>query len=172
MRKAVEAWKQKRSAYYDMYIMILFTHYGIYFWLELAYAFHTLKTYTKHMQQSACFSLTLDLQLLSVPEIIDLVFAKTSSKRSFSMTEYERFGLVFPKTRVYKFGHSARNSVPQPFRIWEKHSELSNFVPNHSAEDTNARSSFRTIFYAVKHKFGNFEGFFLGACAQDNYEIR
>jgi hypothetical protein len=33
-----------------------------------------------------------------VPEIIDLVFAKTSPKRSFSMTEYERIGLVFTKT--------------------------------------------------------------------------
>jgi len=32
-----------------------------------------------------------------VPEIIDTVFAKTSRKRSFSMTEYERFGLVFTK---------------------------------------------------------------------------
>jgi hypothetical protein len=40
-----------------------------------------------------------------VPEIIDTVFAKTSPKRSFSMTEYECFGLVFTKTRVYKFGH-------------------------------------------------------------------
>ncbi len=40
-----------------------------------------------------------------MPETIDPVFAKTSSKRSFSMTEYERFGLVFTKTRVYKFGH-------------------------------------------------------------------
>jgi hypothetical protein len=39
------------------------------------------------------------------PEIIDPVFTKTSPKRSFSMTEYERFGLVFTKTRVYKFGH-------------------------------------------------------------------
>jgi hypothetical protein len=39
------------------------------------------------------------------PEIIDLVFAKTSPKRWFSMTEYERFGLDFTKTRVYKFGH-------------------------------------------------------------------
>ncbi len=36
---------------------------------------------------------------------VDPVFAKTSPKRSFSMTEYERFGLVFTKTRVYKFGH-------------------------------------------------------------------
>jgi hypothetical protein len=40
-----------------------------------------------------------------VPEIIDTVFTKTSPIRSFSMTEYERFGLVFTKTRVYKFGH-------------------------------------------------------------------
>jgi hypothetical protein len=41
----------------------------------------------------------------TVPEIIDPVFAKTSPKRSFSITEYEHFGLVFTKTRVYKFGH-------------------------------------------------------------------
>jgi hypothetical protein len=40
----------------------------------------------------------------SVPEIIDPVFAKTSPKRSFSMTEYERFGLVFTKTRVFNSG--------------------------------------------------------------------
>ncbi len=33
-----------------------------------------------------------------VPEIIDLVFEKTSPKRSFSMTENERFGLVFANT--------------------------------------------------------------------------
>jgi hypothetical protein len=41
----------------------------------------------------------------AVPEIIDPVFAKTSPKRSFSMTESEHFGLVFTKARVYKFGH-------------------------------------------------------------------
>ncbi len=46
-----------------------------------------------------------------VPEIIDPVFAKTSPKRWFSMTEYERFGLVFTKTRVYEFGHRALLSV-------------------------------------------------------------
>ncbi len=44
----------------------------------------------------------------AVPEIIDTVFAKTSPKRSFSMTEYERLGIVFTKTRVYKFGHCSR----------------------------------------------------------------
>jgi hypothetical protein len=42
----------------------------------------------------------------SVPEIIDPVFAKTSPKRSFSMTEYERFGLVFTK-----FGHRSDQPV-------------------------------------------------------------
>jgi hypothetical protein len=44
---------------------------------------------------------------LTVLEIIDPLFAKTSPKRSFSITEYERVGLVFTKTRVYKFGHWA-----------------------------------------------------------------
>jgi hypothetical protein len=33
-----------------------------------------------------------------VPEFIDPVFAITSPKRSFSMTENERFGIVFVKT--------------------------------------------------------------------------
>jgi hypothetical protein len=33
-----------------------------------------------------------------VPEIIDPVFAKTSPKRSFCITENERFELVFTKT--------------------------------------------------------------------------
>ncbi len=33
-----------------------------------------------------------------VPEIIDPVYAKTSPKRSFCMTENQRFGLVFKKT--------------------------------------------------------------------------
>jgi hypothetical protein len=36
-----------------------------------------------------------------MPEIIDTVFVKTSPKRSFSMTEYEGFGLVFTNTRVF-----------------------------------------------------------------------
>jgi hypothetical protein len=53
----------------------------------------------------------LERNWLSVPEIIDPVFAKTSPKRSFSMTEYERFGLVFTKTRVYKFGHRNAKSM-------------------------------------------------------------
>ncbi len=46
-----------------------------------------------------------------MPEIIDIVIAKTSPKRSLSMTEYERFGLVFTKTWVYKFGHRPTYTV-------------------------------------------------------------
>ncbi len=38
------------------------------------------------------------VQNTPVPEIIDPVFAKTSPKRSFCMTENERFGLVLVKT--------------------------------------------------------------------------
>ncbi len=44
-----------------------------------------------------------------MPEIIDPVFAKTSQNARFLLSEYERFGLVFTKTRVYKFGHWSRN---------------------------------------------------------------
>ncbi len=42
---------------------------------------------------------------MPVPEIIDPVFTKTSQNACFLLSENERFGLVFVKTRVYKFGH-------------------------------------------------------------------
>jgi hypothetical protein len=48
-----------------------------------------------------------------VPEIIDPVFAKTSQNARFLLSEYERFGLVFTKTRVYKFGHSSGYFLPE-----------------------------------------------------------
>ncbi len=46
-----------------------------------------------------------------MPEIIDPVFAKTSWKRSFSMTENERFGLVFVKTGAINSGTGLRYTV-------------------------------------------------------------
>jgi hypothetical protein len=49
-----------------------------------------------------------------VPEIKDTVFAKTSPKHSFSMTEYERFGLVFTKTR------SINSDTGANVIIWDK----------------------------------------------------
>ncbi len=69
-----------------------------------------------------------------VPEIIDPVFAKTSPKRSFSMTEYERLGLVFTKTRVYKFGHSWVGSYTRPVSslpvpIYVHCTTIQNWVP-------------------------------------------
>jgi hypothetical protein len=51
----------------------------------------------------------------TVPEVIDPVFAKTSPKRSFCMTENERFGLVFVKTGSINSGtvdsHSKNQTV-------------------------------------------------------------
>jgi hypothetical protein len=46
-----------------------------------------------------------------VPENRDPVFAKTSPKRSFCMTENERFGLVFVKTRSMNSGTGKNNPV-------------------------------------------------------------
>ncbi len=49
-----------------------------------------------------------------MPEIIDPVCVKTSPKRAFSMTAYERFGLVFTKTQVNKFGHRKEKTKSAP----------------------------------------------------------
>ncbi len=46
-----------------------------------------------------------------VPEFIDIVFAKTSPKRPFSMTDNERFGLVFAKSRSINSGRGRRIAV-------------------------------------------------------------
>jgi hypothetical protein len=45
-----------------------------------------------------------------VPKIIDPVFAKTSLKCSFCMTENERFGFVFTKTGSINSG-TGQNTV-------------------------------------------------------------
>ncbi len=47
----------------------------------------------------------------TVPEFTDPVFAKTSPKRSFSIIENERFGLVFAKTGSMNSGTGLRNIV-------------------------------------------------------------
>jgi hypothetical protein len=60
----------------------------------------------------------------TVPEIVDPVFAKTSRKSSLSMTAYESFGLVFTKTRVYKFGHSCAHRAQINFRDLPPHFNL------------------------------------------------
>ncbi len=56
---------------------------------------------------------------VAMPEFIDPVFARTSLKRSFSMSENERFGLVFAKTGSINSGtvlctHWLRPHPPPP----------------------------------------------------------
>ncbi len=46
-----------------------------------------------------------------MPEFIDPVFTKTNPKRSFSMTENERFRLVFAKTWSIKSGTGYNGSL-------------------------------------------------------------
>ncbi len=60
-----------------------------------------------------------------VPEIIDLVFAKTSPKRSFSMTEYERFGLIVTKSG------SVNSSTGHLVGTFPVENFLSLFLPGH-----------------------------------------
>ncbi len=55
------------------------------------------------------------MNLASVPEIIDPVFAKTSQNARFLLSENERFGLVFVKTESINPGTGRRimNGVKQ-----------------------------------------------------------
>ncbi len=48
---------------------------------------------------------------IPVPEFIDPFFGKTSPKRSFSVTENERFGLVFAKTGSINSGTAQEFSI-------------------------------------------------------------
>ncbi len=52
-----------------------------------------------------------------MPEFIDPVFAKTRPKRSFSVIENERFGLVFSKTGSMNSGTVLSHIAPLPFSL-------------------------------------------------------
>ncbi len=54
---------------------------------------------------------------LPVPEFIDAVFVKTSPKRSFSVIQNERFGLVFVKTGSIISGTVLSHIAPLPFSL-------------------------------------------------------
>jgi hypothetical protein len=59
----------------------------------------------------------------AVPEFIDPVFTKTSPKRSFSVIQNERFGLVFAKTGSIisgTVGNSALDKVLFRHRCYER----------------------------------------------------
>jgi hypothetical protein len=60
--------------------------------------------YTREYNPQNHIQHSLYTVLYTVPEFIDPVFAKTSRKRSFSVTENERFELVFAKTESVKSG--------------------------------------------------------------------
>jgi hypothetical protein len=68
---------------------------------------------TKFLTDSAnaCqLAILLNTSLASaVSEFIDPVFAKTSPKRSFSMSQIERFGLVFAETGSINSGTEVAN---------------------------------------------------------------
>ncbi len=65
-----------------------------YAWLSPVSVFLRIFSYKSAAVLSGCIAKVPR----TVPEIIDLIFAKTSPKRSFCMTENERFGLVFVET--------------------------------------------------------------------------
>ncbi len=55
-----------------------------------------------------------------MPEIIDPVFAKTSQNARFLLSENERFGLVFVKTRSINSGTGVFQLVSNLAVNWEK----------------------------------------------------
>jgi hypothetical protein len=65
--------------------------------LRLFLTFHVQKGFL-HDSPMLRNSANVFLQQSAVPEFIGPVFAKTSPKRTFSLTEKECFGLVFAKT--------------------------------------------------------------------------
>jgi hypothetical protein len=77
-----------------------------------------------------------------VPGIIHPVFAKTSQNARFLLSENERFGLVFVKTRVYKFGHWSENDDPLKDDI---RTQLFYPVKNKEKEFINVINNFKEI---------------------------
>ncbi len=91
-----------------------------------------------------------------MPEIIDPVFAKTSPKRSFSVIENERFGVVFAKTGAINSGTGGaiRTAVVAPSRkqtdggwrhLFYIGREVSSFVT--SIADVERYSTILTVVY-------------------------
>ena len=65
----------------------------------------TEQPYSPNLSDSAeCVILCTSWLQSPVPKFIDPVFAKTSPKCSFCMTENERFGFVFAKTESINSG--------------------------------------------------------------------
>jgi hypothetical protein len=56
------------------------------------------KCFYLHSAKNSTICITANFFTRTVPKFIDTFFAKTSPKRSFSVIENKRFGLVFAKT--------------------------------------------------------------------------
>jgi hypothetical protein len=66
--------------------------------------FAYILSYWRYTAKLRMIRLNLSTIKTAVPEFIDPVFAKTSSKRSFSVIENERVGACFRKTRSINSG--------------------------------------------------------------------
>ncbi len=92
---------------------------------------------------------------IPVPEIIDPVLTKTSPKRSFCMTENERFGLVFTKTGSINSGTDLREI---PTVVYLKISFLRNeyiYVKYTETSWTTLNNKIYKIYTSVVLKFRN-----------------
>ncbi len=92
------------------------------------------------LSKNACFQ----KWAFSVPKFIGPVFAKTSSKRLFSLTENERFGLVLAKTR--SITRKTKTTCIKILKIWAQ-------IPRNSClRQPNTQSHTQTdILYFTPH---------------------
>jgi hypothetical protein len=67
------------------------------------------------------------------------------------MTEYERFGLVFTKTRVYKFGH--RSDFCEKKKFWVMLLHFTNFKDKRIQNAFKKRKTFFLNIYQNKLYF-------------------
>ncbi len=92
------------------------------------------------------------------PEFIDPVFAKTSPKRSFSMSENERFGLDFAKTVplntgtvhvLYDYHCRHSNNVINLFGWSKRNIKLSQILPSFVKASKIRYRCFSKVYYAA-----------------------
>jgi hypothetical protein len=87
-----------------------------------------------------------------VPEFIDPVFAKTSPKRSFSVIENERFGLVFAKTGsiISGTGQAVRSVMEGVCMEWTVHHNTNLIL----LESLSSSQPFRHQCWVISLAFG------------------
>jgi hypothetical protein len=93
-----------------------------------------------------------------VPGFIDLVFTKTSPKRWFSITENERFGLVFVKTGSINSGTRRSYSVIENERIEVVFAKTGSIISSTSFHENKPKT---LVFSHTKRAFW--------ACFRENW---